>query len=239
MGKSITQEIKTTIKHLDYSSVCKLSQFVFDAFKKIDTNERLKFDAHFQMGEISIKLDNYNEFCESVYGQDIKVISLWLSNYKHKVYINIDPYTFDNGTIDTLVLLRVSCEDVPTLVKMVTGIESQLANEGLLKRIKRKTNELPVLSDIVGISNNESTVPVAPQVIVKVGGDLNMNGSAIGYNNEVENQGNVTSTVLKDGNNVPDKSNFWEGVLQQITANWIWWLLCIAGAALVSYIGLS
>mgnify|MGYP003289497535 FL=1 len=50
MGKSITQEIKTTIKHLDYSSVCKLSQFVFDAFKKIDTNERLKFDAHFQMG---------------------------------------------------------------------------------------------------------------------------------------------------------------------------------------------
>lgn len=241
MGKSITQKIHTTISYLNYNEVCKLSQIVFDAFKNVDASEVMKFAIHFRMGEISMELDNYNDFSQSIYGQDISVISLIFSNYKHKVYVHINQYTLDNGTIEELVSFRVSCEEVPILVKMVTFIESRLVSEGSLRRIKKKANKQSIRSEVGKVSNHdkESKVSAAPQVIITVGGDLNMSGGEIGYNNEVETHGKVTSTILKEENKVPDKSNFWEGVLQQITANWMWWLLCIVGTALVSYIGLS
>lgn len=242
MGKSITQEIKTTISCLNYNEVCKLSQIVFDAFKKVDVDEAMKFAIHFKMGEVSIELDNYNDFSQTSYGQDIRVISLMLSNYEHKVYVHIHPYTFDKNSIDKSISLRVSCEDIPTLLKMVTHIEGCLISEGSLKRIKQKTNTSAVmLSDVIKESRSDIGVPpsVSPQLVINVGGDLNMNDSTIGYKNKVGNQGNVQSYITEGKVKVPEKSSFWEGVSQQITANWIWWLLGILGTAFVSYLGFA
>lgn len=82
------------------------------------------------------------------------------------------------------------------------------------------------------ISNSKSKEPdtvMLPPIQINIGGD--MIGSAIGVGNKVIHDGAINKS---DGTN-----SFWAGVWQQITANWMWWLMGLFIAALVSYLGFS
>lgn len=233
MSKSIGQEIKTSIENLDYNAVCRLTQYVKDSFVSIDANESMKFHIQFSMGKIQIVLDDFDEFCRTAYGQEIDVVSVKLSNYPHRTYVYISKF---NSDIQRKASLRISCEDVPTLVNMCKGIESRLVANGELLRIQKqpKAETTPT---------TQAKVPYTqiPQsnITINVGGDLNMSGSAIGNSNEVESQGNLATTTDKDVVNAESKLSFWEGIWQQIVANGIWWLLGIIGTAIIAYLGFA
>ena len=236
MSKSIGQEIRTTIEELDYNAVCKLTQYVKDSFASIDANDSMKFRIQFNMGEIQLILENFDEFCTTAYGQEIDVVSVQLSNYPHRTYVYIQKF---NRDIQRKASLRISCEDIPTLVKMCKGIENSLANDGTLLRIQEQqkakiapTTQANVLNTLIPQSKQSN-------ITINVGGDLNMSGSAIGNSNEVESQGNLATTTDKDVVNAESKLSFWEGIWQQIVANGIWWLLGIIGTAIIAYLGFA
>ncbi len=236
MSKSIGQEIRTTIEELDYNAVCKLTQYVKESFASIDANDSMKFRIQFNMGEIQLILENFDEFCTTAYGQEIDVVSVQLSNYPHRTYVYIQNF---NSDIQRKASLRISCEDTPTLVNMCKGIENRLANDGTLLRIQKQqkakiapTTQANVLNTLIPQSKQSN-------ITINVGGDLNMSGSAIGNSNEVESQGNLATTTDKDVVNAESKSSFWEGVWQQIAANGIWWLLGIIGTAIIAYLGFA
>ena len=233
MSKSIAQEIKTSIENLDYNAVCRLTQYVKDSFVSIDANESMKFHIQFSMGKIQIVLDDFDEFCRTAYGQEIDVVLVKLSNYPHRTYVYISEF---NSDIQRKASLRISCEDVPTLVNMCKGIESRLVANGELLRIQKqpKAETTPT---------TQAKVPYTqiPQsnITINVGGDLNMSGSAIGSNNKVENEGVVTTTVEKNKEEKQEETSFWKGVWQQIVANGVWWILCVIGASILAYLGLA
>ena len=236
MSKSIGQEIRTTIEELDYNAVCKLTQYVKDSFASIDANDSMKFRIQFNMGEIQLILENFDEFCTTAYGQEIDVFSVQLSNYPHRTYVYIQKF---NRDIQRKASLRISCEDTPTLVNMCKGIENRLANDGTLLRIQKQQKAKIAPTTQANVLN--TLIPQSKQSIItiNVGGDLNMSGSAIGNSNEVESQGNLATTTEKDVVNAESKSSFWEGVWQQIVANGIWWLLGIIGTAIIAYLGFA
>ena len=135
MSKSIGQEIKTSIENLDYNAVCRLTQYVKDSFASIDANESMEFRIQFIMGEIQLILDNFDEFCRTAYGQEIDVVSVCVSNYPHRTYVYMHKF---NSDIQQKASLRISCEDVSTLVNMCKGIESRLVANGELFRIQKQ-----------------------------------------------------------------------------------------------------
>lgn len=137
MGKSITQEIKTNIVSLNYETVCMLSDFIMDAFRIVDNTQSMSFHINFKIGEISMTLDNYKEFRESIYGQQVDVINMVLSNYMNKIYVHVNPFTYnDNIGIDKQVSIKISCEAVSTLKTMSTYIEHRLKGDGLHRGLK-------------------------------------------------------------------------------------------------------
>lgn len=229
MSKSIGQEIKTSIENLDYNAVCRLTQYVKDSFATIDEAETMKFSIQFKMGEISITVEDYNEFCKVAYGQVIDVIDIMLSNYRYSTYVNIKPY---NNNFQMIASISVLCDEISILRKMVEKIEEKL----VLNNVLLQNQNTDILK---GQSNPQSvSTSTAAQVIVNVSGNLNMNKSTIGNNNDIKNNDKETDVVDK-GIITPKKGlGFWEGVWQQVVANWIWWLLGVIGITVWGYLGL-
>lgn len=136
MGKSLSKEIKTTIGSLNYETVCMLADFIMDAFHIIDKTQSMSFEINFRIGEISMTLDNYKEFRENIYGQQIDVITMRLSNYMNRIYVHVNPYTYNDGIgIEKQVSIKISCETVSTLETMSTNIERRLESE--LRRVSQ------------------------------------------------------------------------------------------------------
>lgn len=233
MSKSIGQEIKTSIENLDYNAVCRLTQYVKDSFASIDANESMEFRIQFNMGEIQLILDNFDEFCRTAYGQEIDVVSVCVSNYPHRTYVYMRKF---NSDIQQKTSLRISCEDVSTLVNMCKGIESRLVANGELFRIqKQQRAKATPIAEASTVNVPIAHTPQSPQsnITINVGGDFNMSGSAVGNNNEVENKGAIASTITTKTEVQQEKLSFWEGVWQQIVANWIWWLLGVIGVTIL------
>lgn len=97
---------------------------------------------------------------------------------------------------------------------------------------------VPSLKDIIktrGINDSNSTTKI-PEIQIEVAGDLTMIGSAIGSNNTTTNNG---KTIIKKEISHKNKDSFCGEILQQIIANWIWWLLGILFVALLTYLGID
>lgn len=237
MGKSIGQEIKTSIENLDYNAVCRLTQYVKDSFASIDVNTFMKFRIQFNMGEVQLVIEDFDEFCTTAYGQGLDVVSVQLSNYPHRTYVHIHKF---NSDIQQKASLKISCEDIHTLTQMVIGIESRLLANRELLRIQ-KQSKVTTIARAQSNTSKPKTIqpPITTQVVVNVRGDLNMNSSTIGSNNKVKNEGAVSSTVEKTKDVKQEDTNFWSGVWKQIVANWIWWILGIIGAGILTYLGLA
>lgn len=235
MGKSFGQEIKTSIENLDYNTACKLIEYVKESFANIDTNESMKFHIMFRMGEISLTIDDFNEFCQLAYGQKIDIIVIRLSNYLHKIYVNIYPF---NSKGQRLASIKISSMEISTLTKMIVSIEGKISkDENLLRIQKTKTTVLPQqLKEF--IKDHNAKVPTSTEVVVNVKGDLNINGSAVG-NNMLENKANVIAMIENVITEVNDKPRFWSGIWQQILANFIWWLLGIIGVGILSFLAIG
>lgn len=239
MGNSISQNIGTSIENLDYNTVCKLTQYVKDSFASIDAYESMKFRIQFNMGEIQLVLEDFDEFCRTAYGQEIDVVQMSMINFTHQTYVYLNPF---NNKIQRLASFRISCKDIPTLVNMCNGIESRLANDGTLLRIQKqsKTRTLPKTKvSIENMPHLPMPEPTQSNITINVGGDFNMSGSAIGSNNEVEGKSSVTVPTENGVVNTKGKSSFWEGVWQQIVANGLWWILGIIGMGIAAYLGLG
>ena len=239
MSKSIGQEIKTSIENLDYNAVCRLTQYVKDSFASIDANESMKFHIQFNMGEIQIVLDDFDEFCRTAYGQEIDVVSVCVSNYPHRIYVYMRKF---NSDIQQKASVRISCEDVSTLVNMCKGIESRLVANGELLRIqKQQRAKATPTAEASAVNVPIAQTPQSPQsnITINVGGDFNMSGSAIGSNNKAENEGVITTNVEKNKNVKQEEISFWEGVWQQVVANGVWWILGVIGASILAYLGLA
>lgn len=240
MSKSIGQEIKTSIENLDYNAVCRLTQYVKDSFASIDANESMEFRIQFNMGEIQLILDNFDEFCRTAYGQEIDVVSVCVSNYSHRIYVCMHKF---NSDIQKKTSLRISCEDVSTLVNMCKGIESRLVANGELLRIqKQQRAKATPIAEASTVNVPIAHTPQYPQsniTIINVGRDCNMSGSAIGSNNKAENEGVITTAVEKNKDVKQEKTSFWEGVWQQVVANGVWWILGVIGVSILAYLGLA
>lgn len=239
MGNSIRKKIDTSIEALDYNTICRLVQYIRESFSSVDSTESLKFNIQFDMGDITITKDDFNEFCKIAYGQEIDVTNISLSNYHHHTYVHIHPY---NHQIEHLASISISCEDIPTLTKMVSGIECRLAANGELLRIqKQQRAKATPIAEASTVNVPIAPTPQSPQsnITINVGGDFNMSGSAIGSNNKAENEGVITTTVEKNKNVKQEETSFWEGVWQQVVANGVWWILCVIGASILAYLGLA
>lgn len=239
MSKSIGQEIKTSIENLDYNAVCRLTQYVKDSFASIDANESMKFHIQFNMGEIQIVLDDFDEFCRTAYGQEIDVVSVRVSNYPHRIYVHMRKF---NSDIQQKASLSISCEDVSTLVNMCKGIESRLVANGELLRIqKQQRAKATPTAEASAVNVPIAQTPQSPQsnITINVGGDFNMSGSAIGSNNKAENEGVITTTVEKNKDVKQEETSFWKGVWQQVVANGVWWILGVIVASILAYLGLA
>lgn len=235
MGNSIRKKIDTSIEALDYNTICRLVQYIRESFSSVDSTESLEFNIQFDMGDITITKDDFNEFCKIAYGQEIDVTNISLSNYHHHTYVHIHPY---NHQIEHLASISISCEDIPTLTKMVSGIECRLAANGELLRIKKQRQAKTTPTTTANIPHTQMPQSTQSNITINVGGDFNMSGSAIGDNNEVENKGNVTTTKKIEAK-ADGKSSFWEGVWQQVVANGVWWILGVIGASILAYLGLA
>lgn len=236
MSKSIGQEIKTSIENLDYNAVCRLTQYVKDSFASIDANESMKFHIQFNMGEIQIVLDDFDEFCRTAYGQEIDVVSVCVSNYPHRIYVYMHKF---NSDIQQKTSIRISCEDVSTLVNMCKGIESRLVANGELLRIQKRPKEKTAIIAQAKVSNTQIPQSTQSNITINVGGDFNMSGSAIGSNNKAENEDVITTTVEKNKDVKQEETSFWKGVWQQVVANGVWWILGVIGASILAYLGLA
>lgn len=236
MGNSIRQNIGTSIENLDYNTVCKLTQYVKDSFASIDAYESMKFRIQFNMGDIQLVLEDFDEFCRTAYGQEIDVVQMSMINFTHQTYVYLNPF---NSKIQRLASFHISCKDVPTLVNMCNGIESRLANDGTLLRIQKRPKAKTTPTIQTNVPHTQIPQSTQSNITINVGGDFNMSGSAIGSNNEVEGKSSVTVTTENGVVNTKGKSGFWEGVCQQIVANGIWWILGIIGMGIAAYLGLG
>ena len=236
MRNSISKNIGTSIENLDYNAVCKLTQYVKESFASIDAYDSMKFHIQFNMGEIQLVLEDFDEFCRTAYGQKIDVISVQLSNYHHHTYVFIRKF---NSNIQKMAELRISCDDVTKLTEMVLGIERRLAIDGELLRIQKRPKSKTMPTTQTNVPHTRIPQSTQSNITINVGGDFNMSGSAIGSNNEVEGKSSVTVTTENGVVNTKGKSGFWEGVCQQIVANGIWWILGIIGMGIAAYLGLG
>ena len=237
MATKYTQEIKTSIKYLDYDTACKLIRYVDDCLASIGASDPIKLRIQFDKGDIKVTTDSLKDFKREAYRQNIYVKSISINNKLDniKVYICF----FNDFQKKKYIKFNLSSENTTTLTDMMIGIESRLANNGELLRIQKRPKVKPAIIAQAKVSNTQIPQSTQSNITINVGGDFNMSGSAIGSNNKAENEGVITTTIEKNKDVKQEETSFWEGVWQQVVANGVWWILCVIGASILAYLGLA
>lgn len=213
MATRYSQDIKTDINKLTIATVQSLYEWITHCVKEYNADVVPEVEIQYERGEISCTTDNYNEFVRDTYGLSVKINDARICYYDIGLSFYIRNY-FEMKSYDEYVKIVVYSNCIDSISTIVPSLK-KIISEGKI------TTSTPIQR--------------LPEITVNVGGDLNMNGSAIGNNNEIENQGSISSIIETKTEVQQGVTSFWEGVGQQIVANWIWWLLGIIGTAIVIY----
>ena len=239
MATKYTQEIKTSIKYLDYDTACKLIRYVDDCLASIGASDPIKLRIQFDKGDIKVTTDSLKDFEREAYRQKINVTNISIKNNLDKIKVYICYFKVPQK--QKFITFNISSENTTTLTDMMIGIERRLADNNELLRIQKrpKVNTMPIAKASVNIPI--APIPQSPHnnITINVGGDFNMSGGAIGSNNKAENEGVITTTVEKNKDVKQEETSFWEGVWQQVVANGVWWILSVIGASILAYLGLA
>ncbi len=215
MATRYSQDIKTNIPALTLESVQSLYKWITYCVKSYNADATPNFEIRYQRGEISCTTDNYEEFIRNTYGLTIAISNFQISYYKVlDLSFRIDPF------IDT--------RSMPYKQYIAIAIYSG--------NIESISTIVPLLKNVIskGHIPTSNAIKQLPEITINVGGDFTMAGSSIGNNNKTNNKGEI-AIIEKDTEISPTKNSFWEGVLQQIVANWIWWLLGLIGILSISF----
>ena len=237
MAIKYEQEIKTSIKYLDYNTAYRLIRYVDECFASIGASEPTKLYIQFYKEDIKVTADNLKDFEREAYRQKINVTNISIRNNLDKIKVYI--CYFKVPPKQKYIKFNISSENTTTLTDMMIGIERRLTDNNELLRIQKRPKVKTAIIAEAKVSNTQIPQSTQSNITINVGRDLNMSGSAIGSNNKAENEGVITTTVEKNKDEKQEETSFWEGVWQQVVANGVWWILGVIGVSILAYLGLA
>ena len=216
MATRYSQEIKTNQEELTFDMVRNLYEWITHCVKDYNAKAIPCFDIRYKRGDISCTTDNYEEFIRDTYGLSIAINSFIISYYQ---------------TMDLSFHIGLSIDTKAKSFKKYVEITIYSDN------IQSMSTIVPSLQNTIvkGHIKTPEQIKQLPEISINVGGDLTMAGSSIGNGNEVYNNQAVSAITKKD--TIQEETSFWEGVKQQLVANWIWWLLGLILTICLGYLG--
>lgn len=211
MATKYSQDIKIDIEEFNYEAVQEIYTWIICCVEKQQLKETPQFNIRYEIGKISCKTDNYEEFIRDAYGIPIKIFNFSLSYYKTGISFYVNRCYIDEKSDKKSVEITIYSTDRHIISQIVPSLEQ------IIKSNKsEKTNNTEQL----------------PEIRIDVAGNLTMVGSSIGANNKSTSIG---KTILQQ----KTEDNFWTGVKQQLVANWIWYVIGLLCASTLTYFGID
>ena len=206
---SFSKEIYAKYKKFDYDGVINNYEWLTKTItSKFDGVQPPKVVLSFHMGDISCSCESIDEFKEHAYGQAIDVFQYNLAYYQQ---------TGNNRKGIAHVFLSangkkqvtINCDNKQVLIKICTALENSLSTP---------EEKQPILLQQTVNHIDQSTN-------ISIRGNNTIQDSNIGAGNQLQKEEHS------------EKDSFWKPIWQTIVANWIWFLLGLGVAALLTYFG--
>ena len=208
---SFSKEIYAKYKKFDYDGVIKNFDWITTMIKELfDDIIEPYVQIAFTMGDIDCSCNSINEFKEHAYGQNISVYTYNVSFYQN---------TNDEKIRTAFMILsdykekqiKVCCDDKQTLIKICTALENSLSAQ---------EEKQPILLQQTVNRIDQSTN-------ISIGDNNTIQDSNIGAGNQLQKEEHS------------EKDSFWNPIWQTLVANWMWFLLGLGVAALLTYFGFN
>lgn len=207
MKCSIDKELPFEIKtYEDARRLLLFLESVFHLFPEIDKSS-LRYEFMFKNGKIICNTDNRQEFLNEIFGVTdfrLKRMDLTFSDRDTSLYISL---TYFCG-------FAIYSSDKGLLAKFSDAYDNEVA------RLKDDNKQA-----VVVIEKHEHNTTNIDQ-----SGQININGDVTSSSIATSGFGATTNQSVEKQKSI----SFWKPILQSLIANWIWWVLGVFGAAIVS-----
>lgn len=207
---TFSQEISAKYHTLDYDGVIKSYDWIKEImFSLYDDLTEPDTDISFQLGKISCNCKTIKEFKEHAYGVEIKVYSYTLYFFKKFPLNGKEHFAAININEKQI---SIYCYNKEVLIDICTALENSLKFQESEPTGKQQINHYTHYDESIHLTVGDNNI---------------LQEISIGKNNSIE----------KDVSAL--KQNFWQSVLQSLTANFIWYVLGVAAAGLLGYYGIN